>query len=121
MDKCEIYFSRNDELTETEVIEAKGWRGDVLVKIGNKLYNPIPTTPERLLIDFNNDIEMGYAPHFYEGTIIVQDPNRNEIIKVVLSLLKTDFFNKMKPIDLEEEFATCFTELQKLENWVKVY
>lgn len=44
MEKMEIYFSENDELTEFEV-QQKEYRSDIIVKVGKKLFHPMVITP----------------------------------------------------------------------------
>lgn len=120
MNDCEIYFSENDELTEMEV-QQKEWRGDIIVKIAGDLFKPIVITPSRLFIDFNYSINEGRIYEIEPNLILVKKTDRVTIIETLLKLTKIGYFSKIEPVDLKQEYAKCFQELQDLKNWVKVY
>ena len=114
MEKMEIYFSENDELTEFEV-QQKGYRSDIIVKVGKKLFHPMVITPPRLLSDFNYSISEGEIFKFEPNLILVEKTDKNTIIDILIKL------NELNPVDLKEIYKTYFTDLQDLNNWVRVY
>ncbi len=118
--KCEIYFSENDELTELD-IQQKCWRGDIIVKIGNKIFQPKVITPERLLSEFNFSINNGNIFKFDKYLILVKATNRESIISTLLKLVEINYFSKLNEVDLKQKYVNAFKELQELKNWVKVY
>ena len=120
MNKCEIFFSTNDDRAEDEAPD-KGWRGDIIVKIGEELFNPTTMTPDRLLVEFNRSFAKKKVYDIDNNLILVEQADRNTIIKTLVELTKGGYFSKVKPIDLKQEYASCFQELQDLKNWTKVY
>lgn len=120
MKKCEIFFSENDELAEQDIQE-KGWRGDIIVKIGEDLFKPSVMTPMRLFAQFNHFVKIGQVYDIDQNLILVEQTDRNTIINVLVRLMEIGYFSRLKPIDLKKEYASCFQELQDLKNWVKVH
>jgi len=120
MNVCEIFFSENDDRTESGVQE-KGWRGDVVVKIGEELFKPTIFTPDRLLVEFNYSMNEGKVYDIDHNLILAERTDRNTIIKTIVELSKNGYFSRIKTVDLKKEYASCFQELQDINNWVKVY
>lgn len=118
-DILEIYFSENDNLSETEAI-FRGWRGDIIVKIGDLLYKIQVITPDRLLVDFNSILDSGKAPMFNQPLILVHKTDTASIINIIIKLCETDFFSNIQAIELKKEFKNTFVELQSIDNWCKV-
>lgn len=120
MEKMEIYFSENDELTEFEV-QQKEYRSDIIVKVGKKLFQPMVITPSRLLSDFNYSISEGEIFKFEPNLILVEKTDKNTIIDILIKLNELNYFSELNPVDLKEIYKTYFTDLQDLNNWVRVY
>jgi hypothetical protein len=121
MNDCEIFFSEDDELVELYFIE-KGWRGDIIVKIGDDLFKPEAITPDRLLSEFNYSIDEGRVYDISPCLILAENVKKETIIKTIAELARKGYyFGEFKPIDLKKEFSKVFQELQDLKNWVKVY
>ena len=120
MEKMEIYFSENDELTEFEV-QQKEYRSDIIVKVGKKLFQPMVITPSRLLSDFNYSISEGEIFKFEPNLILVDKTDKNTIIDILIKLNELNYFSELNPVDLKEIYKTYFTDLQDLNNWVRVY
>lgn len=120
MRNCEIYFSENNELVELEV-QQKEYRSDIIVKIGNNLFQPTLITPSRLFIDFKNSINEGRIFEFEPNLILVENTQKNTIINILVKLTDLGFFSKLAPVDIKKKYKTYFTELQDLNNWSRVY
>ena len=120
MEKMEIYFSENDELTEFEV-QQKEYRSDIIVKVGKKLFQPMVITPPRLLSDFNYSISEGEIFKFEPNLILVEKTDKNTIINILVKLNELNYFSELNPVDLKKIYKTYFTELQDLNNWIRVY
>lgn len=120
MENLEIFFSGNDELTEFEV-QQKGYRSDIIVKVGKKLFHPMVITPPRLLSDFNYSISEGEIFKFEPNLILVEKTDKNTIINILVKLNELNYFSELNPVDLKEIYKTYFTDLQDLNNWVRVY
>ena len=119
MNKCEIFFSIDDELTDLDIQE-KGWRGDVIVKIGEALFNPTIITLQRLMQEFNDAISQEQVYNIDPNLILVEQTEKRQIIKTLKELFLNGYFNKIKEIDLKKEFTYC-KNLQKIENWIQVF
>ena len=119
MNKCEIFFSVDDELTELDIQE-KGWRGDVIVKIGESLFNPIIITPQRLISEFNDAVSHNQVYDIEPNIILVEKTEKKQIITTLEVLFQNGYFNKIKGIDLKTEFAYS-KKLQEIKNWIQVF
>lgn len=123
MAELKIYFGDDSEYSEITSLD-RGTRRDVLVQIDNNLYHPIFYHLFTLTQEYNEAIEQG---NFYEidnSIILVEKTSKNKIIEAVLSLYKIRYFEKAKPISLEEEFKgsfDLFPESKNLSGWVKIY
>jgi hypothetical protein len=120
MENLEIFFSGNDELTEFEV-QQKEYRNDIIVKVGKNLFQPLVITPSRLLSDFNYSISEGEIFKFEPNLILVEKTDKNTIINILVKLNELNYFSELNPVDLKKIYKTCFTELQDLNNWIRVY
>ena len=61
MNNYDIFFLINDELAKLDTIE-KGWRGDVLVKIGEDIFNTyIMTTKRRLFVNQRSRVKYYFS------------------------------------------------------------
>ena len=120
MIKCEIFFSEDDELSEFEV-QQKEWRGDIIVKIANRLFMPKVITPFRLYIDFCDAVNEGRLYNIDPKLILVEKTDKTTIINILLKLVEIGYFSKMRSVDLKEKYAHVFSKFQELKNWVRVY
>lgn len=115
-----IYFSNNDDLIESDIME-KGWRGDILVKIDNLFFHPMVITLERLTKEFNDAINANRIYEIEPNLILVKETNRETIIDTLLSLIIDGYFSNVKPVNLEKFLLDYDKHLQSVEAWVKVY
>jgi len=120
MDKCEIFFSVDSQLIEFDIQE-KGWRGDIIVKIGDEIFKPILITPTRLFHEFQQSINQNQIYDIEPNIILVEKTVKKTIINTIIELCNNGYFSKVKPIDLEQEYSLYSRELQEIKNWVKVY
>ena len=123
MSEVKIYFADDSEYAEETSIN-NGCRHDVIVQIGNTLYNPAIYNIGTLAQEFN---EADLNSQIYEidnALILVKEVNKKEIIRAILFLYRAKYFNGLKPIDLKEAYRgsfELFPNLQDLSGWKKVY
>lgn len=121
--EVKIYFAEDSEYAEETSI-LNGSRHDVIVQIGNTLYNPAVYQIETLAQEFN---EANVKSRIYEidpALILVGKVSKEEIIKAVVFLHEGKYFDRLKPIDLQEEYGESFSlfpQLSELSGWKRVY
>ena len=115
MDKIKIFVAEDTEYTELTSID-KGSRNDVIVQIGNKIFHPIFYHIFTLTQEYNESITKGKIYEIDNALILVEKTSKEEIIRAVLSLYESKFFDKVKPIDLEEEYKDSFVLFPKLRT-----
>lgn len=94
MKKYKIIYQNNIELYNDEYFD-RGYRDDVIVVINNKKYKLYIIEPIRLSQDFESEIiDYGYY-QMEPNIIIVKKITRDEIEKVIDSLVKENFFEKL--------------------------
>jgi len=120
MDKIKIFLSDDSELADYAFID-KCFRSDVLVQIGNELYKPNFYHIVRLTQEYNDSISANEVYEIDNNVVLVEETSKKKIIEAILALHKAKYFNKVKPINLLEEYNSYSTELQKLSNWKQVY
>lgn len=123
MDKIKIFVAEDTEYTELTSID-KGSRNDVIVQIGNKIFHPIFYHIFTLTQEYNESITKGKIYEIDNALILVEKTSKEEIIRAVLSLYESKFFDKVKPIDLEEEYKDSFVlfpKLRTLSGWTQIY
>ncbi|MCL2082463.1 MAG: hypothetical protein FWH04_04405 [Oscillospiraceae bacterium] len=98
MQKAEIFFSEDSELIEGDVI-LKGWRGDVFVRISDRIYKLEVITPGRLQDDF--EYEMENEGHYLvePNIVLVRETSKKEIINTINHLCEECYFNKIKELE----------------------
>jgi len=93
-----IYFAYDSDLSEYEA-SSKGYRTDVFVKIGNNIYNLRIYSMIRLQQDFESEI-VSYGFYMPEpNLVLVNDVNKDEIIKIVQKLYEQKYFEEIKSIN----------------------
>ena len=92
--KLEIVYEDDTELAEFEAFN-KGYRGDVIVKIGNSSYKVYVTSMIRLQQDFEMEIQDSgyYLPE--PNMIIVKDTTKQEIEDAIIQMFKCKYFEKI--------------------------
>ena len=53
--------------------------------------------------------------------ILVEKTDKNTIINILVKLNELNYFSELNPVDLKKIYKTYFTELQDLNNWIRVY
>ena len=123
MNKIKIFFADDSEYSEVNSIDG-GSRHDVIVQIGDALYHPAFYHIFTLTQEFNRAIDQNQIYDIDNTIILVKEVSKKEIIRTVLSLCESKYFDKVKPIDLQEEYKgsfELFPKLQTLSGWVQVY
>lgn len=92
-----VIFEDDSELATFEAIN-KGYRGDVIVQIGDNAYKVYITSMTRLLQDFEQEVaESGfYLPE--HNTIIVQEVTRSEIECTIERLYRCKYFESINAL-----------------------
>ena len=92
--KLEIVYEDDTELAEFEAFN-KGYRGDVIVKIGNSSYKVYVTSMIRLQQDFEMEIQDSgyYLPE--PNMIIVKDTTKQEIEDAIIQMFECKYFEKI--------------------------
>lgn len=92
--KLEVIFEDDTELAEFEALN-KGYRGDVIVKIGNSSYKVYVISMVRLQQDFETEIrDSGY--YLSEpNMIIVKNTTKKEIEDTIIQMFKWKYFEEI--------------------------
>ena len=89
----EIIYQDDTKLAEFEALN-KGYRKDVIIKIGIKKYKVYITSMIRLQQDFETEFEdVGYY-YSEPNMVIVKDVTKEEISKTINQLYECKFFWK---------------------------
>ena len=90
----EIIYEDDTELAEFEALN-KGYRKDVIIKLGTKKYKVYITSMVRLHQDF--DTEYQDAGYYYpeQNIIIVKDVTKKEISETINKLYNCNFFERI--------------------------
>ena len=90
----EIIYQDDTKLAEFEALN-KGYRKDVIIKIGIKKYKVYITSMIRLQQDFETEFEdVGYY-YSEPNMVIVKDVTKEEISKTINQLYECKFFERL--------------------------
>ena len=92
--KLEILFEYDTELAEFEALN-KGYRGDVIVKIGDKSYKVYVTSMIRLQQDFEMEIQDSGYYLSVPNMIIVKETTKQEIHDTIIQMFECKYFEKI--------------------------
>ena len=123
MKNLSIYFSDDDEYAEY-ACKSNGMRPDVLVAIDGKFFHPMIYDIFTLTQEYNESLNMGKLYEILNNIVLVKEVTKNNIIEIILHLSKKGYFDKVKPVELIEEFYgsfDLFPKLINLEGWIKIY
>ena len=123
MSVLKIYIADGSEYAESTSIDG-GTRADVIVQINGKLFRPIFYDIISLTQEYNEAVASGQPYDIDNNIVIVPEVSRQEIIKAVLYLFDKGYFNRVKPIDLLDEFKDSFVLFpnpRDLSGWVQIY
>lgn len=103
MGNFKVIFLEDTELAEYEAIN-KGYRNDIYIKISNMIYNIRAYDLERLLQDFETELEeYGYFS-VDPNLVLVKEVSKDNIYLTIKGLFKQKYFDDLKPI---EEPSVC--------------
>ena len=90
----EIIYEDDTELAEYEAL-AKGYRSDIIVKVGNKKYRVYVVAMLRLQQDFEREQE--YAGYYISepNTILVKETSKEEIEAIITKMYKCKYFERL--------------------------
>lgn len=90
-----ILYENNTELAEYEAL-SKGYRKDVIVKIGSRKYRVYIITMIRLKQDY--DEEMRTAGYYTSepNTILVDSMEKEEIERTLLKMYQSKYFDRLE-------------------------
>ena len=130
-----IYVSRNDK-NYIDEMKDKGYRDDIFVYTNGKFYKIFIYEKIRFVQDFEELVDSfgGFVPE--PNTIFVKEVINEEIIKTLEMCNKEDYFEYLKPCELNEnnelkyEFSEKFVlflkenklyKSLKIENLILIY
>ncbi len=93
-----IYFSEDSEASEFEAV-SRGWRQDVYVLIEKALFQLYIYTPERLVQDFQAELEYYDYYRVDSNLVLVTSADKETIISTILHLYADDYFKEIKPLE----------------------
>jgi predicted PilT family ATPase len=100
----DIFFSSDTELSEWEAIN-KEWRNDVYVFYNDFMFQLNIYTPVRLLQDFETEIKDYGFYSVDENIVLVQSTDKKTIISSLLKLYDEGYFNKIKPLNKNNDVS----------------
>lgn len=92
--KLEIIYEDDTELAEYEALD-KGYRSDIIVKIGYKKYKMYVISMMRLQQDFETEQEASGYYLSEPNTILVKETSRKEIEDIITQMYKCKYFQKL--------------------------
>lgn len=98
MERLNIYFSADTDLTEYEAIN-KGYRLDVYVKIDENIFNLRVYTLIRLQQDFETEWKTTKRYLAEPNLVLVRETAKEEIISTVNELYRQNYFEYIKSIN----------------------
>lgn len=90
----EIIYEDDTELAEYEAL-VKGYRGDIIVKIGNKKYKVYVVAMLRLQQDFEREQECSGYYLSEPNTILVEEASKEEIEAIITKMYKCKYFQRL--------------------------
>lgn len=90
----EIIYEDDTELAEYEAFD-KGYRGDIIVKIGEKKYRIYVVSMLRLQQDFETEYEDSGYYLSEPNTILVKETSRKEIEDIITQMYKCKYFERL--------------------------
>lgn len=96
----EIIYEDDTELAEFEALN-KGYRKDVIIKLGGKKYKVYITSMIRLQQDFETEYQD--AGYYYPepNMVIVKDVTKEEISEVIKKLCNCKFFERLDEMEFQ--------------------
>lgn len=92
--KPEIIYEDDTELAEYEALN-KGYRGDIIVIIGEKKYKVYIVSMLRLQQDFETEQEESGYYLSEPNTIIVKETSKKEIEDIIMQMYKCKYFQRL--------------------------
>lgn len=89
-----IMFEDDTELADFEALN-RGYRGDVVVKIGGISYKLYVTSMIRLLQDFETETQDSGFYFSEPNTIIVKETTKQEIEDTIIKMYRCKYFEKL--------------------------
>lgn len=90
-----IIYECDTEKAEDEAF-MKGYRSDVIIKYHNNLYKIYITTIERLLDDYNEEMETSGYYQSIPNTILISDITKTNIESIINKMVKCGYFDKLE-------------------------
>lgn len=120
-----IYMLKNDEKNTDEMVN-RGYRDDIYVYTNNKFYKVFIYEKIRFIQDFETSMDSlgAFVPE--PNTIFVEGISNDNIIKTLKMCNEEDYFEYLKPCELDEnnelkyEFSQKFVLFLKENNLYRV-
>ncbi|WP_027643873.1 hypothetical protein [Enterocloster clostridioformis] len=90
----EIIYENDTELAEYEALD-KGYRGDIIVKIGSKKYKVYVISLLRLQQDFETELEDSGYYLSEPNTILVKETSKKEIEDIITQMYRCKYFQRL--------------------------
>lgn len=114
MENLKVLYLNDTERSEWEG-KSKGYRNDVYVKVGNKLFNIKVYDMVRLQQDYELEIQTYGYYSIEPNLVLVKDVSKEEIEFVVRRLFEQNYFENIQPID-DENIYSHFEKMQITVN-----
>jgi len=96
-----LYYLDDSERSLWEA-ESKGYRNDVFVEFQDNVFHINVYDKVRLIQDFEEEIKQYGYYQIEPNLIMVRTVNEKEILNTIMNLLRTDYFQSIKPMKKEE-------------------
>lgn len=90
----EIIYEEDTDLAEYEALN-KGYRSDIIVKIGNKKYKIYVVSMRRLQQDFETEQEDSGYYLSEPNTILVKETTKKEIEEIIFKMFDCRYFQRL--------------------------
>ncbi|WP_268627741.1 hypothetical protein [Paenibacillus alvei] len=101
MEAYNLYFLDDSERSIWEA-ESKGYRSDVYVELQDDVFHINVYDQIRLIQDFEEEIKQSGYYQIEPNLILVQSVNEKEILNTINNLIRTDYFQNIKPMEKDE-------------------
>ncbi|GAV11881.1 hypothetical protein PBN151_1810 [Paenibacillus sp. NAIST15-1] len=101
MQAYNLYYLDDSERGIWEA-ESKGYRSDVYIELQDDVFHINVYDQIRLIQDFEEEIKQYGYYQIEPNIVLVQTVNEKEILNTINNLIRTDYFQNIKPVEKEE-------------------
>ena len=114
-----VYFAFDSERCELESVE-RGCRLWIFTEINGQFYVLMANTIERLTQEANDAFVKGEVYEVEARQILVKEASREWIVKTIVELHSSGFFDDFKPICIGK-YKKIYGNIADMKNWNLVY